>query len=111
MIVNGDNTASCNPEEGCLPLGKRIKSRNASQPRYTCKDVSSLLADYLTANIPKKVRVAFDDHLAQCPDCVAFLRTYKKTVDIMKDFLNAQSLLQRPRKERVSLRNRRPRKN
>jgi predicted anti-sigma-YlaC factor YlaD len=32
----------------------------------------------------------FEDHLAACQDCIAFLKTYKATLALTKDFLASQ---------------------
>jgi hypothetical protein len=46
----------------------------------TCKQITSLVFDYLNNALGPRVRRDFVRHLALCPDCVAFLNTYKKTV-------------------------------
>jgi hypothetical protein len=33
----------------------------------------------------------FEEHLRVCPDCVAFLNTYKKTLELAKSFLAADA--------------------
>jgi hypothetical protein len=38
------------------------------------------------------VLAAFEKHLGQCPDCSAFLNTYKKTIEVTKSFLKLQSV-------------------
>ena len=46
----------------------------------TCKQATSLILDYLTGELDSKTKRAFEEHLIECPDCVAFLNTYKKTI-------------------------------
>jgi len=36
--------------------------------------------DYLTEELDPKSTPVFEQHLRDCPDCVAFMTTYKKTV-------------------------------
>lgn len=50
----------------------------------TCKQMTELLVDYLNDTLGPAVRRDFMQHLAICPDCVAFLNTYKKTVQITR---------------------------
>lgn len=45
-----------------------------------CEEITSLILDYLTGEINPETASAFEEHLRLCPDCVAFLKTYKKTV-------------------------------
>ncbi|MGH7380990.1 MAG: anti-sigma factor family protein [Candidatus Methylomirabilales bacterium] len=45
-----------------------------------CREVTDLLLDYMTGELDPETVSAFEDHLRLCSDCVAFLKTYKKTV-------------------------------
>lgn len=49
-----------------------------------CREVTDLLLDYMTGELDPETVSAFDDHLRLCPDCVAFLNTYKKTVQVTR---------------------------
>jgi hypothetical protein len=51
-----------------------------------------LIADYLAGRLDPMVLAAFEKHLGQCPDCSAFLNTYKKTIEVTKSFLRILSL-------------------
>jgi anti-sigma factor RsiW len=55
--------------------------KKAPQPLTgrTCKEITGLLLDYVNDTLSPSVRQDFNRHLRVCPDCVAFLRTYKKT--------------------------------
>ena len=46
----------------------------------TCKQITDLLADYLTDKLRPTVKQEFTKHLSICPDCVSFVNTYNKTV-------------------------------
>jgi len=48
----------------------------------TCRELADFLMDYLTGDLPADVRSAFDRHLTLCPNCVAYLRGYKATVEL-----------------------------
>jgi hypothetical protein len=48
----------------------------------TCKQMTELVYDYLNDALGPRVKRDFMKHLAICPDCVSFLNTYKKTVEI-----------------------------
>lgn len=67
-------------------LTKRTINRR-TRPRkqdITCKKATGLIIDYLDGELDPEVNSAFEEHLRDCPDCVAFLKTYKKIVQIFK---------------------------
>ena len=66
--------------------------RRRPRRQLSCKNEVSLIADYLAANLTPYAKQAFDAHLKACPDCVAFLQTYRKTIEITGAFLKLQSL-------------------
>ena len=39
---------------------------------------------YLDGELPAAERAALDAHLAECPDCVAYLATYEDTIKLGK---------------------------
>jgi hypothetical protein len=43
-----------------------------------------VIVDYLTEDLTPGDTSAFRDHLRKCPDCVAFLATYRQTVRITR---------------------------
>ena len=46
----------------------------------TCAEVIDFVMAYLDRDLPDAQRSAFEGHLAVCPECVAFLKTYEATV-------------------------------
>lgn len=42
------------------------------------------MLDYLSGTLPDEVRLAFDDHLTVCPNCVTFLDHYQNTIAVGK---------------------------
>ena len=51
----------------------------------TCRELIGFLADYLSGELPAEERRLFEEHLADCPDCVAYLETYEATIRLGKD--------------------------
>lgn len=49
-----------------------------------CREITNLLLDYMAGELNPETVAAFEDHLHLCPDCVAFLNTYKKTVQVTR---------------------------
>jgi anti-sigma factor RsiW len=63
------------------------RNNTDNKTSLSCKEVTALIMEYLNGNISRDVAVAFEAHLAECPDCKAFLNTYKKTVELTRSFL------------------------
>jgi anti-sigma factor RsiW len=55
----------------------------------TCREVIEFLADYLDGSLRSEARAGFDLHLARCPSCVAYLESYKQTVQMGREALRA----------------------
>lgn len=51
----------------------------------TCRDFIEFLSDYLEDNLPSDERAVFDEHLAVCPACVAYLNTYRDTIRLSRE--------------------------
>lgn len=47
-----------------------------------CRDVSDLLLDYVEGSLEPGAREELDQHLADCPGCLVFVRTYRHTVGL-----------------------------
>ena len=50
-----------------------------------CREFTEVLHEYLFGDLPAKERAEFEKHLAECPWCVAYLDSYKKTILLEKD--------------------------
>jgi anti-sigma factor RsiW len=51
----------------------------------TCRELIAFLMAYLDGELPAASRVRFDEHLAVCPACVAYLKTYRQTIALGKE--------------------------
>ena len=49
----------------------------------TCQELVELLMDYLDGSLSDIQRARFEEHLAECSNCEAFLATYQLTVRII----------------------------
>ncbi len=64
-----------------------IRPENAG-PRgvgMTCRELVEFLNDYLDGQLPGPERRRFERHLGDCPDCVAYLTTYRAAVRLGKE--------------------------
>src|SRR5574337_371182 len=59
------------------PTASRQQPRKAS---LTCHQVAGLILNYVKGEIHPGTALALQAHLRECPDCVAFLATYRKTI-------------------------------
>jgi anti-sigma factor RsiW len=50
----------------------------------TCREISEFLMSYLANELSLRRRTAFEQHLAECPECVAYLEGYKATIELGK---------------------------
>ena len=58
--------------------GRRTKTKTLTDK--TCKQIADLVLGYLDDRLNPAIKRAFERHLGICPDCVSFLKTYKKTI-------------------------------
>jgi hypothetical protein len=49
-----------------------------------CADLVGLLADYVEHQLPQDVHDDLEHHLAECPRCVAQLKTYESTLSLLR---------------------------
>lgn len=48
--------------------------------KLTCQQATDAIIDYVTDDMEAARRAAFESHLHNCPDCAAFLQTYRHTI-------------------------------
>jgi anti-sigma factor RsiW len=46
----------------------------------TCRDFVQFLDDYLAGALAPDQLGAFNEHLAACPSCVSYMKTYRETI-------------------------------
>lgn len=46
----------------------------------TCRELAEFIAAYLRGDLPLEIRAQFERHLAECPNCVAYLSNYRETI-------------------------------
>ena len=50
----------------------------------TCRELTEFLADYFAGELGPDEQSVFEGHLAECPDCAAYLRSYAETVRLAR---------------------------
>jgi anti-sigma factor RsiW len=52
----------------------------SSADDLTCQQATALLVEYVNATLAPETMRAFQEHLRDCADCLAYLRTYRATI-------------------------------
>ena len=50
----------------------------------TCQEMTDFLADYLDGSLSPAERHLVGKHLADCPECIAYLRSYAETIRLAR---------------------------
>ncbi len=51
-----------------------------------CKEIFSLLSQYLDEELPDDMCQEIDTHISDCPPCVKFVESLRKSVDLCKSY-------------------------
>ena len=62
------------------PRARRTRPKEAD----TCQQIADFILDYITGELHPDTASQFEEHMRICPDCVSFLNTYRKTVQITR---------------------------
>jgi hypothetical protein len=74
------------PHGICCARGMIIGEANTTRrPEMTCHESAEFLMDYLDGSLSEPERRSFEEHLGECPDCVAYLQTYQETIRLGKE--------------------------
>jgi anti-sigma factor RsiW len=50
----------------------------------TCREIADFLLAYIEGELPAHRRRTFEEHLAECEQCVDYIESYKATVELGK---------------------------
>jgi anti-sigma factor RsiW len=76
----------------CGPMAKFCtvpREENDMEPHdrtEKCKEVFSLLSEYLNLELPPDACQEIETHLAGCPPCIEFAESLRKTVDLCRRY-------------------------
>ena len=62
-----------------------------------CREFTEFLHEYLFDGLPAAERAEFEKHLAECPWCVAYLDSYRKTIQLEQAAFSASEDAPPPR--------------
>jgi hypothetical protein len=55
-----------------------------SRSELECRRIAELLGEYLEGTLPKHTAELLEWHIDGCPPCVAFVNTYRGTVNVTR---------------------------
>ena len=58
-------------------------SGDLSEDAVTCRQLTDFIVDYLEGLLSTDQRRLFEEHLAECEDCVHYLDSYRKTMLVL----------------------------
>ncbi len=79
-----------------------MKSRIGKTAHYrgeefiTCQEVITFLLEYLSKDLTPEEEQHFERHLAVCPSCVSYLKTYKQAVHLGRVAMRGESSAKPP---------------
>ena len=50
----------------------------------TCRQLTDFIVDYRTGMLTPDERAQFEAHIAECPDCAAYLKGYEDTIRLAR---------------------------
>lgn len=62
----------------------------------TCENATGLMGEYVTGELDIENKRALEAHLSGCGDCTAFLRTYRRTMELTKSIFALPSFQAAP---------------
>lgn len=62
----------------------------------TCQEIAEFLLAYHADELPATQRLKFDQHLAECDECVEYLRTYRTTINLFRQALTGDDSIPVP---------------
>ncbi len=64
--------------ERCAGCGELMRTAQ----ELTCKELTEFLNDYIDEVLSPERRAVFERHIAICPDCQAYLQSYRRTMEM-----------------------------
>ena len=50
----------------------------------TCQELTEFIMDYRSGGLTREERAEFEAHLANCADCVRYLKSYEETIRLAR---------------------------
>lgn len=70
-----------------MKLSRKMKLKMQDKPfMISCEEFEKFVTDYFEGNLPFLTRVKFNIHLMLCSICRKYIKQYRKTIEIEKQF-------------------------
>jgi anti-sigma factor RsiW len=76
LVADGDGLGVESRAENLFVSGRSFA--------MTCRELIDSIAGYLSEELSDADRAAFAAHLEECPECVAYLKSYEDTIALTK---------------------------
>ena len=74
-----------------IPGGIRARGgADGERAMFNCRDSIHQLLHFLEGDLPEGEEERIEAHLAECPPCVEFIRSYRKTAGLCRQHLVAK---------------------
>lgn len=89
-------------------MAKRLSIKGKEETAI-CRPIAEFVSHYLNGELDAETAKSFERHLAICPDCLSFLKTFKKTLELTRSFLSTKAMasdltrVQRSLKKKLNL--------
>jgi anti-sigma factor RsiW len=60
------------------------EGRLSTKPYITCQELIDFIGSYRDNELTPDQRAEFERHLAVCPSCIAYLKTYEQTIELAR---------------------------
>ena len=61
----------------------RTSIKKDRSDKLTCREVVELVTDYLETSLLPEKQAQFEEHVASCPGCTAYVEQVRQTIDML----------------------------
>ena len=76
----------------------------AHQHDAHCKEIASLLSEYIDEELPPELCAEIDAHISDCPPCVQFVESLRKSIALCHEYRSSDQPGPLPRQAHDELR-------
>jgi anti-sigma factor RsiW len=77
-------------------MNDRSPDVSVEKPDITCEEVLTFLWAYLAGELPPERVAEFERHLSGCPSCVAYIETYRQTIELSRGSVQSEAEAELP---------------
>src|SRR5579863_10555877 len=81
---------TCEAVAAFYPVTRKENEMELHERTEKCKEVFSLLSEYLNLELPPDACQEMEAHIAGCPPCIEFAESLRKTVELCRGYHAAE---------------------